>query len=103
MPGRVHKPVIPYHDILYSWQLSHAWPVIGACVMVTPPKVVKLLAMWHGMQSALVWTGICAGGPGGGSFSVGGAMLAKDNPAPWHCEQLLVIPVWPCAPITYAE
>ncbi len=45
---------------------------------------------------------MCAGGPVGGSFRVGGAMFANDRPAPWHCEQLLVIPVWQVAPMTYA-
>jgi len=74
-----------------AWQVAQAtpgtaaWFIGGLLLLIT--KLVKVVALWQLSQLAPpigIWLA-------GGSFSAGGAMLAKLLPSAWHCAQLLAM------------
>ena len=70
-----------------AWQVAQpevmpVWLIVAA---LNAP-VAKLLLAWQVSQACVVGMWLLAG-----STSVGGAMLANERPAAWHCVQLLVM------------
>jgi len=86
--GRTHRltPVLVFHVMPYSWQLSQAFARTTACFMMVPEKVVKLLVEWQLSQAivpVVIWLDgkvLTAGVP------------ANVSPAPWHVMQFVVKP-----------